>query len=101
MYCVHRSHKSSHLLVDCGSKVLKLFENSFHVGGVVLSNEEEKCKNLFKLLGTMILQRKKILSEKGIGSYLSYLEAGYTDIPLAVWNEFSKSFSTMLPQSTI
>lgn len=71
-------------MVDCGSMVLKLFENSFHVGGVVLSNEEEKCKNLFKLLGTMILQRKKILSEKGIGSYLSYLEAGYTDIPLAV-----------------
>lgn len=71
-------------MVDCGSMVLKIFEDSVHVGGVVLSNEEEKCKNLFKLLNAMVLQRKKMLSAKGIGSYLSYLEAGYTDIPLAV-----------------
>lgn len=71
-------------MVDCGSMVLKIFEESSHVGGVVLSNEEEKCKNLFKLINSIILQRKQILSAKGIGSYLSYLEAGYEDLPLIV-----------------
>lgn len=71
-------------LVDCGSMVLKIFEDSAHVGGVVLSNEEEKCKNLFKMLNGMVIQRKKILSSKGVGNYAAYLEAGYTDMPMAV-----------------
>ena len=71
-------------LVDCGSMVLKIFEDSVHVGGVVLSNEEEKCKNLFKLLNGMIIQRKKILSSKGVGNYAAYLEAGYSDMPMTV-----------------
>lgn len=71
-------------LVDCGSMVLKIFEDSAHVGGVVLSNEEEKCKNLFKMLNSMVIQRKKLLSSKGVGNYAAYLEAGYTDMPLAV-----------------
>lgn len=71
-------------LVDCGSMVLKIFENSAHVGGVVLSNEEEKCKNLFKLLNGMVIQRKKTLSSKGVGNYAAYLEAGFTDMPMAV-----------------
>lgn len=71
-------------LVDCGSMVLKIFDDSAHVGGVVLSNEEEKCKNLFKMLNGMVIQRKKILSSKGVGNYAAYLEAGYTDMPMAV-----------------
>ena len=71
-------------LVDCGSMVLKIFENSAHVGGVILSNEEEKCKNLFKMLNGMVIQRKKILSSKGVGNYTAYIEAGYNDMPLAV-----------------
>ena len=71
-------------LVDCGSMVLKIFEDSAHVGGVVLSNEEEKCKNLFKMLNGMVIHRKKILSSKGVGNYAAYLEAGYNDMPLAV-----------------
>ncbi len=71
-------------IVDCGSMVLKLFDESNHIGGVVLSNEEEKCKNLFKLLNKTVVQRKKILSSKGVGNYASYLEAGYTDMPMIV-----------------
>lgn len=71
-------------IIDCGSMVLKTFENSKHVGGVVLSNEEEKCKNLFKLLNSMVVERKTILSSKGVGSFSAYLDAGYTDIPMVV-----------------
>lgn len=71
-------------MVDCGSMVLKMFENSIHVGGVVLASEEEKCKNLFKLLNATVVERKKILSGKGVGNFASYLDAGYTDMPLLV-----------------
>ena len=71
-------------LIDCGSMVLKIFEDSAHVGGVVLSNEEEKCKNLFKMLHSMVIQRKKNLSGKGVGNYAAYIEAGYTDMPMVM-----------------
>jgi len=71
-------------MVDCGSMVLKMFENSIHAGGVVLASEEEKCKNLFKLLNATVVERKKILSGKGVGNFASYLDAGYTDMPLLV-----------------
>lgn len=71
-------------LIDCGSMVLKIFEDSAHVGGIVLSNEEEKCKNLFKLLNSFVIERKKMLSGKGIGNYSAYIEAGYTNMPMVV-----------------
>lgn len=71
-------------MIDCGSMVLKIFEDSHHIGGVVLSNEEEKCKNLFKLLNTIVIERKKVLSGKGIGNFASYMEAGYRDMPQIV-----------------
>ncbi len=71
-------------MVDCGSMVLKIFESSAHVGGVVLSTQDEKCKNLFKLLNEIVIERKRILSDKGIGNYASYLDAGYTDLPMVI-----------------
>ncbi len=71
-------------LVDCGSMVLKIFEGSSHVGGVVLASEEEKCNNLFKMLGKTVTERKRMLSDKGIGNYAAYLEAGYRDLPLMI-----------------
>lgn len=71
-------------MIDCGSMVFKMFEESHHVGGVVLSSEEEKCKNLFKLLNTIVIERKKALSGKGVGNFVSYLEAGFMDMPQIV-----------------
>lgn len=71
-------------MIDCGSMVLKIFEESAHVGGVVLASEDEKCKNLFKLLNSVVIERKKILSGKGVGNFASYLEAGFKDMPLIV-----------------
>ena len=71
-------------IVDCGSMVLKIFENSAHVGGVVLPNEEEKCRNLFKLLSARVAERKQKLSERGIGTFASYLSAGGEDMPLII-----------------
>ena len=84
LICKYTPQQVNLYLIDCGSMVLQIFEDSAHVGGVVLSNEDEKCKNLFKLLNGLVVQRKNILSGKGIGSYAAYLEAGFTDMPMVV-----------------
>ncbi len=71
-------------LVDCDSMILKIFEKSAHVGGVVLPGEDEKCKNLFKLIESIIVERKTKLSSMGLSNYLSYLATGNSDMPLVV-----------------
>lgn len=68
-------------ILDFGSMVLKNFENLNHVGGVVTSSEDEKLKNLFKLLFEEISIRKEKLLSVGVSSFSSYVEAGYTDLP--------------------
>ncbi len=68
-------------ILDFGSMVLKNFEKLNHVGGVVTSSEDEKLKNLFKLLFEEISVRKEKLLSVGVSSFSSYVEAGYTDLP--------------------
>ena len=68
-------------ILDFASMVLKTFEGLSHVGGVVCSTEDEKLKNLFKLLCSEIADRKARLVSVGVSSYSSYIEAGYDDIP--------------------
>lgn len=68
-------------ILDFASMVLKSFEDLSHVGGVVCSTEDEKLKNLFKLLYSEIAERKDKLVTVGVSSYSSYLEAGFDDIP--------------------
>lgn len=71
-------------IVDFASMILKNFENLNHVGGVVLSHEDEKVKNLFRLLSNEIAIRKAKLAEIGVSSFASYKEAGYRDLPQIV-----------------
>lgn len=68
-------------IMDFGSMVLKNFEKLKHVGGVVLASEEEKLKNLFKLLNSELDLRKQKMLKMGVSSYSAYKEAGGTDIP--------------------
>lgn len=63
-------------ICDFGSMILSHYEKLVHVGGVVCANEEEKFKNLIKLLSQEIDMRKRMLREVGVSSYASYLEAG-------------------------
>ncbi len=67
-------------IVDFASMVLKNFEKLNHVGGVVVANEEEKLKNLFKLLNEEISQRKEKILTAGVSNFLAYKEAGYSDL---------------------
>lgn len=68
-------------ILDFSSMVLKNFEALNHVGGVVCAAEDEKLRNLFKLLFSEISVRKEKLVSVGVSSYASYIEAGYRDIP--------------------
>ncbi len=67
--------------IDFASMVLKNFEGLNHVGGVVTSSEDEKLKNLFKLLYSEIESRKKKLLKVGVSSFAAYREAGMTNLP--------------------
>src|SRR5699024_7687987 len=63
-------------LVDFSSMTLKVFEGLHHVGGVVLPDEDEKLKNLFKLLSRQVEERKHKMLSIGVSSFQAYLEGG-------------------------
>lgn len=71
-------------IMDFGSMILRNFEGLPHVGGVVCASDDEKLKNLFKLLETEIENRKIRLSQAGVSSFAAYLEAGFEDMPQIV-----------------
>lgn len=71
-------------IIDYSSMILTNFQNLAHVGGIVVPNEDEKLKNLFKLLTTEIVSRKQKLKEAGVSSFTSYKESGKCDLPLII-----------------
>lgn len=71
-------------IIDFASMVLKNFEPLKHVGGVVTASEDEKLKNLLKLLFSEIENRKEKLLSAGVSSFAAYKEAGNTDLPQIV-----------------
>ncbi|MBM6694902.1 type VII secretion protein EssC [Pseudoflavonifractor capillosus] len=71
-------------IIDFASMVLKNFERLNHVGGVVCPSEDEKLKNLFKLLHGEIESRKERLMSVGVSSFAAYKEAGQKEMPLIV-----------------
>lgn len=68
-------------ILDFGSMALKVFDSLNHVGGVVLASEDEKLKNLMRMLRIEMKSRKETFSKMGITSFSSYKEAGKNDIP--------------------
>lgn len=71
-------------IIDFASMSLKNFEELNHVGGVVCQSEDEKIKNLFKLLHSEMNARKEKLMSLGVSSFSAYKEAGKHDHPLIV-----------------
>lgn len=71
-------------IIDFASMILKNFESLNHVGGVVTPSEDEKLKNLMKLLFGEIESRKEKLMSVGVSSFRAYKEAGMTDLPQIV-----------------
>ncbi len=71
-------------ILDFASMVLKNFETLHHVGGVVCASDDEKFKNLFKMLFLEIERRKELLVQAGVSSFVSYREMGKNDLPQIV-----------------
>lgn len=68
-------------ILDFGSMIFRNYEDLNHIGGIVYSYEEEKCKNLFKMLNKEIDERKEKLANSGVSSFVAYREAGFYDLP--------------------
>lgn len=73
--------QASIYLIDFGSRALKNFEKLNHVGGVVCVSDDEKLKNLFKLLLDELETRREKIAATGLSSFSAYCEAGNTDLP--------------------
>jgi S-DNA-T family DNA segregation ATPase FtsK/SpoIIIE len=71
-------------IIDFASLVLKNYEELAHVGGVVTPTDDEKLKNLFKLMSEEVAMRREKLVSAGVSSFAAYKEAGFTDLPLIV-----------------
>lgn len=71
--------------LDFGSMILKKYEKLNHVGGVAVLGEDEKIKNLFKLLKKELADRKVELRRLDASSYTSCLETGITPFPQIIF----------------
>lgn len=80
----YSSNQVNVYVIDFGSMVLKNLEGLNHVGGVVISTDEERLINLFKMLTGEVSKRKERLATEGVSSFRAYLEAGFMDLPQIV-----------------
>lgn len=86
-------------ILDFASKILTVFDELNHVGGVMTDADDEKLKNFFKMIRAELNERKERFSRLGISSYEAYLQMpreGDVDLPrillivdnLAAFREF-------------
>lgn len=67
-------------IMDFGAEILKEYINSNYVGDVVGLDDEDKIKNLYKLLSNTLEQRKDLFSMYG-GNYNDYVTKSGKKIP--------------------
>ncbi len=79
----HMPEEVNFYLVDFGAETLTMFRDIPHVGDVLLSIDDEKIKNLFKMLSQTIEDRKKLFVEYN-GSYNFYINHSGKELPLIV-----------------
>lgn len=71
-------------IIDFASMFLKNYEKMAHVGGVIISSEDEKLKTFMKMMVSEIKVRKEKLLGLGLSSFAAYRESGYKEIPQIV-----------------
>lgn len=71
-------------IMDFASMFLKNYETLAHVGGVIVSSDDEKLKTFMKMMVAEIKIRKEKLLSLGLSSFAAYREAGYREIPQIV-----------------
>ena len=83
-------------ILDLDTETLKIYQNAPQVGDVVLSADEDKIKNLMKLLDGEILKRKKLFQNYN-GSYQFYCSNSGSTLPamvvvIAGYENFKESY---------
>ncbi len=78
---VHNSNEVNFYLLDFGAETLTVFRNAPHIGEVLLSSDEEKIANLFKMIVQISEERKKLFVDYN-GSYDFYINHGGRQLPL-------------------
>jgi S-DNA-T family DNA segregation ATPase FtsK/SpoIIIE len=71
-------------VIDCGTLAMHVFEDSCYVGGVVGINDEDRIKNLLRLLERTIAERRNLFMQKNVGTYDAYLDLNEGKLPLIV-----------------
>ncbi len=68
-------------IIDLGAETLKMFEKAPQIGAVLNSNDIEKIENLFKMMNSIMDERKKIFADYN-GSFKFYNEHSNKKVPL-------------------
>ena len=87
IYSICKNHDANEVniyAIDYGSEQLRMFSEFPQVGGLVFMGEDEKFKNLFKLINDEIKARKKMLVSYG-GSVENYNSRNEKKLPRIVF----------------
>lgn len=104
-YSLLRHHSAEELnlyLLDFGSETLRVFEEAPQVGGVILSSDEEKTVNFFKMLRQETERRKKLFSDYG-GDFAGYIRNSGKTLPNIVvflnnYSGFTEQYENLLEE---
>lgn len=82
-------------ILDFGAETFGSFNNAPQVADVVFSGDNEKIKNLFKLLSNELLTRKKLFAAFG-GSFKEFLNHNSTLVPniVVIINNFTSFYES-------
>ncbi len=85
----------NYYIIDCGAEVLRYFNDTPIVGDILYINDDEKIKNLFKMISDMIEERKKLFANYN-GSYEQYIRQSGKGLPniVVVLNNFEAFIET-------
>lgn len=75
---LYKTKEINYYILDFGSEVLRKFDAMPQVGDIVYTGEDEKFKNLLKLVKKEISRRKRLFADFG-GEYVNYKKAKKTN----------------------
>ncbi len=79
----HSPEEVNMYILDYGGGTLSNFKGLPHIGDIVLSSDEEKCANLFKMLEEEIDKRKNLFLNYN-GDYSTYIKRSGKKIPYII-----------------
>jgi len=88
-------------LLDFGARILTLFDGLPHVGGVILSDDEDRLGRLLRYLQRQLEIRKELFAKAGVSSLKAYRKTAGESIPaIVVVIDNYPGFTSALPDDT-